>query len=534
MFQFCILKFRLYIFILFCIILGSCSDSSRNLQHVERLIETAPDSALSLLREIHPQSLTSISDRALYGILLFQALDKNFQALKPDSAIDFSISYYERKRKSSPLAVACFYKGRMYKYATRYEDATSLYLKALENSKRSTNYLLLGRIYSDMGEISSLQNQYRDAQLKYQQAANYFTKAKAKKYALHALLDVGRMYQYVNKHDSAYSCYRKALGMAGDSLDKGACLQEIALNHYSSEHYDSALNYLRKLISFPYLGNNRAIRYYKLGAVLLDLKHYDSAHYYASCALKYNSDIYIRRECYRILADVESLRGHKQETNNYIRSYVACMDSIQKIASQTRVPVLESFQQVKKEVRKTNRYLVAILLIVILFALLVLVFIRRLRKGHNRERTGLIEKYRITQNKVYQRDINTLHRKIEEKKAFQARNYSTISSSERELMTRQLYDELLHLDDWKAFSHAMNLFFSDLVTYLEKEYPTITRKEITWCCLNLLQIAPADILTLIEYKHSSHSKFKQRLAKKMNLNDASGLVPFLEQLVAKL
>lgn len=533
-FQFCNLKFILYIFILFCIVLESCSDSSRNLQHVERLVETAPDSALLLLRQIQPNKLTCPADRALYGVLLFQALDRNFQGLKPDSVINFSIRYYEQNRKNSRLAAACFYKARMYKYATRYEDAATLYLKVLENSKKKANYLLVGKTYSDMGEICSLQHQYHDAQLKYQLAANYFTKANEKKYALYALLDVGRMYQYTNRHDSAHSYYRKALRIATDSLDRGACLQEIALNHYSSQRYDSALNYLRRLISFPYLGNNRAIRYYKLGAVLLDLQQYDSAYYYTSSALKYYSDIYTRRECYRILADIESMKGHKQQTNIYIRNYLACMDSIQKIGSQTQVPALESFHRAKTEVGKTKRYLLLTLLILIILTFCALAFIRRQRNGHKQKHASLMEKYRITQNKVYQRDINALHRKIEERKAIQNRDRSIISSSEREQLTRQLYDELLHLNDWDTFSRNMNLFFGNLLTHLEAEYPTITRKEIIWCCLTLLQISPADILTLIGYKPSSQSKFKQRLAKKMKLNDASRLVPFLELMIEKL
>lgn len=100
-------------------------------------------------------------------------------------------------------------------------------------------------------------------------------------------------------------------------------------------------------------------------------------------------------------------------------------------------------------------------------------------------------------------------------------------------MTRQLYDELLHLDDWDTFSHDMNSFFYNLIIRLEEEYPDITRKEITWCCLSLLQITHADILTLIEYKQTSYSKFKQRLAKKMNLNDAAELTHFLDQKVVK-
>jgi tetratricopeptide (TPR) repeat protein len=500
---------------------------------VERLVEKAPDSALYLLRQIQPKNLSSTSDRALYGILLFQALDKNFLPLEPDSIIDFSIHYYEREGNRMHLATACFYKARMCKYATRHEEATLLYLRALENFKRLTNYLLLGKIYSDMGEICSLQHQYHNARLKYQLSVDCFTKANQKKYTLYALLDVGRMYQYVHKHDSAHSCYRKALSLTGDSLDKGACLQEMALNYYSSEQYDSALHYLRATISYPYLGNNRAIRYYKLGALLLDLKQYDSAYYYTSRALKYYSDIYTRRECYRILADVESLKGHKQQTNIYIRNYVACMDSIQKIESQTKAPVLESFQEVKKQVTKTNRYLFTLLLIIPLFAVLVFISIIRLRKSHIRERDILIEKHLLTQSEINKKHIDILHRKIDEKKAHLAENRRVILSSERELMTRQLYDELLHLDDWDTFSHDMNSFFYNLIIRLEEEYPDITRKEITWCCLSLLQITHADILTLIEYKQTSYSKFKQRLAKKMNLNDAAELTHFLDQKVVK-
>lgn len=523
------MKFRLSIFVSFCLTLGACSYSSRDLQQVEKIMERAPDSALCLLRQI--QELGSTSDRALYAILLFQAQDKNFLPLEPDSLIDFSIHYYETENDRLHLATACFYKARMCKYAARYEEATLLYLKALDNFERSTHSVLLGKIYSDMGEICSLQHQYRTAQQKYQLSADYFTKANKKKYALYALLDVGRMYQYVNRHDSAHSCYFKALSLVNDSLDKGACLQEIALNYYSSKRYDSALFYLREIISFPYLGNNRSIRYYKLGAVLLDLKQYDSAHYYASNALKQHSDIYTRRDCYRILADVESLKGHNQQTNIYIKNYVACMDSIQKIESQTKAPVLESFQQVKKQVSKTTRYLFILLLILPLLAVLVVIFVIRLCKGHKRERSVLLEKQALAQNEIYKKHIKILHRRIEAMKVHQSQKRRVILSSERDLMTHELYNELLHLDDWDTFSQDMNSFLGNLITRLEEEYSTITRKEVIWCCLSLLQISHADILTLIEYKQTSYSKFKQRLAKKMNLTDAAELTRFLEQKV---
>jgi len=99
----------------------------------EQLMETSPDSALHLLLQIKPNQSLSSADQALYGLLLFEALDKKYLPLQPDSAINFSLNYYQNKNDKEHLAKSYFYKGRMFKYAQRYDEATEVYLKALDN-----------------------------------------------------------------------------------------------------------------------------------------------------------------------------------------------------------------------------------------------------------------------------------------------------------------------------------------------------------------------------------------------------------------
>lgn len=77
----------------------SCSDNKNQytLNCVESLIETSPDSAMTLLSSIDKQSLSGDKQKAQYALLMSMALDKNyidtttFDVLQP--AIDYYLNY---------------------------------------------------------------------------------------------------------------------------------------------------------------------------------------------------------------------------------------------------------------------------------------------------------------------------------------------------------------------------------------------------------------------------------------------------------
>ncbi|NDP22369.1 MAG: hypothetical protein GZ091_14995, partial [Paludibacter sp.] len=112
------------IIVLFSIVFVSCSQIPTELQTAEALLKTKPDSVLSILQHLQPEILKSESNRALYGLLLFQALDRNNQTLQPDSIINFSVNYYQKNNYKRELGIGYYYKARLYKRAQRFDEAT--------------------------------------------------------------------------------------------------------------------------------------------------------------------------------------------------------------------------------------------------------------------------------------------------------------------------------------------------------------------------------------------------------------------------
>jgi hypothetical protein len=119
---------RLLFFFLLCLSFAACSLLPNELKHAESLIESAPDSALHILQHLSPDKYTTDESRALYGLLMIEALDKKSLPLEPDSILDFSINYYKQSKNNNRLAACYFYKGRACKYGFKYENAISYYL----------------------------------------------------------------------------------------------------------------------------------------------------------------------------------------------------------------------------------------------------------------------------------------------------------------------------------------------------------------------------------------------------------------------
>ena len=89
------MHFKISIFITFiCFLFVGCTIVPEQMKTAERIIDTHPDSALYILQHLNPDIYKSSSNRALYGLLLYHALERNDRNIQPDSVIDFSINYY--------------------------------------------------------------------------------------------------------------------------------------------------------------------------------------------------------------------------------------------------------------------------------------------------------------------------------------------------------------------------------------------------------------------------------------------------------
>ena len=522
------MHYRLHILIPFiCFILLGCSFSPNELKLAEKIMETSPDSALQILK--HMQSVHTMSDknRALYGLLYFQALERNNKPLQPDSLITFSTNYYIAHNENDNLAKCYFYKGRIYKTAQRFDEATLLYLKALDISKAHLNYLLLGKIYSDMGDICLIQMDYNESLKKHQKSIDYFRKAGSTIDACYNTIDVGRVYRFLKDYRRAMHYYKLSLSENSDSTLHGTAYQEIGINYYRAKKYDSAQYFLRKSLSFPYKGTSYAIRCYILADLYFDTNQFDSAFQYATKALKYPSTYFNQRDCYRILANTEYNRRDYKQMGFYLEKYQACTDSVRKIEIQTKSTVLENLHNSAQETKGTKQnmlWAVVILLSTLLIASRIAFALYHKHKNE-KSKTETYKKKLTSKQAFVNQNISN---KIKETRIQQFEARKTASPTERAILDKELYEKCLHLSNWEVFSCEMNHAFNQIVDVLQTDYSSITQKEIIWCCFHLLDIPNKDRILLLNGTIDSIYKLKQRLAQKLNLKSTKELDSFLK------
>jgi len=507
------------------------------LKTAERLMETEPDSALHILQRMSPDNYKSAPDRALYGLLLIRALDKNMLPLQPDSLLDFSTKYYLTHGDDEHLATCYLYKGRKYKYASKYEKAMEFYLKGLDMAQTKNYTLLLARINLDLGDIYLQQRDYNLSRQKFNLAYTHFVSIKMQELAFYSLLSVGRTYHNAKDYKKAQNFYRKVNSYAKDSLQKASLLQERAINYYDDHKLDSAKVYFQQVIRYPYVGNNLAIRYYYFADLLFDLKQLDSAFYYAKNAFRYQPDILTQRECYRILTNVDYLKGNMKEMSMYMNKYVALGDSLRRIDTQTKGSVLEVLYKTDVEVVKSrSRFWYLFAFFVIMLVTGGLFYFRythrnRLEKlqaeeTHVKQKAGIRKEVMINHR-------NALHKKIDAIKSKQSDERKKASPAEKEQLNRKMYEVLLHLNDIDIFYRGMDAVLNNLVTKLRTRYPMLTAKEISWCCLSLLHVPITDIYMLLDYKVDSLKKMRQRLAQKAGLTGVTELDGFLHDILSE-
>lgn len=531
---------KLNIFVVFAILfLSGCSFFPGEIKIAEQLLENHPDSALKILRNVQYDKSMSSSDRAHYGILLFEALDKTSKSLEPDSVINFSIEYYKQKRNTERLATAYFYKGRLFYSAFQYENASKYYLLALENLKGSNNYNLFARIYSDLGDICSAQNEYKEARDKYKQAIKYFESIGKLKEAFFDRIDIGNMYRSENEFTKAHNIYIEVLQSSKDSVILGVALQEIGINFFWNNQFDSSLVYLKKSIHYPSRNYYQSIRFQRLSDTYFELKQYDSAFHYARESLKFPSNFYTQRECYRILANASYIAGDYKSMAGYMSKYQALSDSVRTIDIQTKSTVIESIYKSTEKASKTKRWLFisfGLLPIFILLGLLIYLRLRNRNQGTEvalEQKTEKLEEYEQKLQINHEQLKNNLLFKIEEARQKEIPKNRKLTINEKQNIEKKILEECLYLNDTTNFERLMNLTFNNIIVKLTDINPEIPQKEIICCCLFLLDFSSLEIILVLEIQLNSFYKLKQRISQKLYLKSSTDIVPFLKELVIK-
>lgn len=205
---------------------SSCGPSKvgETLADVESFMDERPDSALAVLRGVEVKDMNRASERALYAVLLTQALDKNHEPLaETDSIISEAVEFYSRHSSDiRRFMLANYFNGRV-KYQTEdYPESLVAMFKAHDLATEIDDKFWMGM--SARGIADVYYDSYNSdgaveyAKIEYECLKQYGRQP----YINYALYDLASAY-------SANTYYKNSLAIAKQVLDSATYYNDIYL-----------------------------------------------------------------------------------------------------------------------------------------------------------------------------------------------------------------------------------------------------------------------------------------------------------------
>ena len=512
--------------------LSSCSSPSvKNplLLCADSLMETCPDSALSILESITCPQKMPRADRALYALLLTQARHKNYIALEDDSLIKTAVDYYGDKKKSLRAAKAHYYWGAIYSEKGYASFAVEEYLTAIRLMPVRNEFLAM--IYDNLAECYEEDRLYNVAIENYRAAYQIL---KGKDEQTYPMRGIARVFLLQNEKDSALYYYQQALDCAladQDSSLIGALYHDLAMVYSEKKDYIQADKFVSKAILLQ--GQDAINTCLSKAQIMLNLNKLDSACYFFSKNMD-ELDIYGKAVCYDGMYQIAKRKGEWKTATENMDAYKILYDSMQIMTDNEELNRLMDKHQLEEHKRllsEHTRTLIFSLITAFSSLMIICVFCfmwnDRKRKKH----------YIALQHELTQKRVDTMLLKEEE---LSESNKEHIDKKRSELTEQQIqlcisvlkttdcYDQLEALERAtpkqllvmrslrKEIRSDISNAFVDVMMNLKERYPALTGDDVFFCVLSLLCCSKTVVMELMDATSDALKTRKNRIKNKMD------------------
>ena len=512
--------------------LSSCSSPSVKNQLLlcaDSLMETYPDSALSILESItYPQKMPR-ADRALKALLHTQARQKNYIALEDDSLIKTAVDYYGDKKKSLRAAKAHYYWGAIYSEKGYASFAVEEYLTAIRLMPVRNEFLAM--IYDNLAECYEEDRLYNVAIENYRAAYQIL---KGKDEQTYPMRGIARVFLLQNEKDSALYYYQQALDCAladQDSSLIGALYHDLAMVYSEKKDYIQADKFVSKAILLQ--GQDAINTCLSKAQIMLNLNKLDSASYFFSKNMD-ELDIYGKAVCYDGMYQIAKRKGEWKTATENMDAYKILYDSMQIMTDNEELNRLMDKHQLEEHKRllsEHTRTLIFSLITAFSSLMIICVFCfmwnDRKRKKH----------YIALQHELTQKRVDTMLLKEEE---LSESNKEHIDKKRSELTEQQIqlcisvlkttdcYDQLEALERAtpkqllvmrslrKEIRSDISNAFVDVMMNLKERYPALTGDDVFFCVLSLLCCSKTVVMELMDATSDALKTRKNRIKNKMD------------------
>jgi len=190
-------------------------------------------------------------------------------------------------------------------------------------------------------------------------------------------------------------------------------------------------------------------------------------------------------------------------------------------------------EQQKSELRKRDIIILTTAIVILLIIFSVSIVIYRLK------RKNLLQKQDITKMKAEMLEIDFKNKNMELSNAIaDVVSYNKILESVKKAIKQESFNEAITIlnsninteQNWQNFLLNFNQNYPDFFSKLKNVYPNLTENDVKLCALLRMGFKSKEISGILNVALSSVKKSRQRLRKKLNIEDKAGFADIFDQL----
>ena len=543
-----------------------------SLLQIEQLMYERPDSAWKILQHMPSISQLRKEEQALHALLFTQAQYKNYIPVKSDSLLRIVEAYYRTSNDSLHKAWTLFYLAQYYRDSDEKEKALSYFQQANIASRNIENNQFKFLLNLHWAGLLTNEDAHEKGIEKYQTANRYAILLKDTLKQLNLYEKWGWCHLINGEYDLADSLFNVGLTLSATTKDRiydKYLLNYLSLTAREKKDYKRALELVNRSLSLAKDSTELYPLWNNKGEILLEMNQYDSAHFYLSKDTR-DYDPYFRAAQYKTSSIYEEKMNNLPKALEYSRRYAKLLDTIFQKKLESKVVNLQhkydySLIQSENKLLKIKRQRLYISLIAICMAVLtvaVIFFYKRREEKRKlaeqmRSKDDLMKEMRLqlqektidlhaAQEKIIEKET-ALDKELSQREKMRSEYSSKEAAMRKEILRHseiirkmeqlnkmsqqdkiQSRSVVLSDEEQDNLAEIVNICYNNFTDRLWKKFPTLTKADISLCCLIKIGISNSNMLYLLDTSKVALKKRKNRLKHdKMGMDENDSLDEFI-------
>ena len=543
-----------------------------SLLQIEQLMYERPDSAWKILQHMPSISQLRKEEQALHALLFTQAQYKNYIPVKSDSLLRIAEAYYRTSNDSLHKAWTLFYLAQYYRDSDEKEKALSYFQQANIASRNIENNQFKFLLNLHWANLLSDEDAENKGIEKYQTANKYAILLKDTLKQIDLFERWGWCYLLNGKYNQADSLFKEAMSLSMKTeikfLEKNL-LAQLATTAYLKKEYFLALNLINRSISLEKDSTELYPLWANKANIFLSMNQYDSVRTYLQKDIR-NSTLYQKAGKQKIWYQYEEKMNNLPKALEYSKRYAELLDTIYQKELSSKIIELQhkydySLIQSENKLLKIKRQRLYISLTAICMAVLtiaVIFFYKRREEKRKlaeqmRSKDDLMKEMRLqlqektidlhaAQEKIIEKET-ALDKELSQREKMRSEYSSKEAAMRKEILRHseiirkmeqlnkmsqqdkiQSRSVVLSEEEQDNLAEVINICYNNFTDRLWKKFPTLTKADISLCCLIKIGISNSNMLYLLDTNKVALKKRKNRLKHdKMGMDENDSLDEFI-------